>query len=183
MSTAPLTINELKQEIMVATGAAVIALQFFELYASGCLLCLRGEGPFSPEDLFSGDQSRRLPTLRVLVRLGKHFPVDPVFQDRIDSFIENRNILIHRFFIPDLACEQPATEEMLYKKLEFILSLMDETAQIKPVFAGLYSLLTKAQIAAGEINLDSDLSKTLVEMEESERAFLSILHLKRPHHS
>src|SRR5258708_5622935 len=110
MPSPPPTVDELKHELMVAMGAAVMAVQFFELYASGCLLALKGEGTWSPEDLFSGDQSRRLPMLRALLsRLYTHFPVDAAFEKRMNDFIENRNILIHRFFISNLSAQHPTT--------------------------------------------------------------------------
>jgi hypothetical protein len=61
MKPALLTVSELHREIVIGTGAAVLAIQIFELYTSGCLLALKGSGGKSPEALFSGERSRRLP--------------------------------------------------------------------------------------------------------------------------
>ena len=111
----------------------------------------------------------------LLSRLYRHFPVDAAFEKRMNDFIENRNILIHRFFISNLSAQHPTTERELYGKLEFILSLMREATALKAVFAGLYSLLHKAQIAAGEIPSPEALDEYAGEIERQEASFIAIL--------
>lgn len=157
-------------------GAALIKLQFFELYVSGCLLALSPTKHYTTDDLLSGDATRRAPTLGVLIAgLRRVMPLDPKFEDRLGAFIENRNYFIHRFFVPDIARRGAATENDIYEKLCFILALIRETDALDPIFRGLYSLLHKAQLAAGDTTADAELEKYAAEMEVYEQHFLSIL--------
>jgi hypothetical protein len=52
---------------------------------------------------------------------------------------------------------------------------MRETDALDPIFRGLYSLLHKAQVAAGDITADAELDKYAAEMEIYEQHFVSIL--------
>jgi hypothetical protein len=176
MNEASPTLAELKEELLPAMGAALIKLQFFELYVSGCLLALSDSGHHAINDLLSGDAARRAPTLGILVsELRRVMPLDSQFEDRLGAFIKNRNFFIHRFFVPDIARPAPAAEADVYEKLSFILTLMREADVLKPIFCGLYSLLHKAQLNAGEITVGAELAQYAREMEIYERQFLSIL--------
>ena len=168
------TLAGLKHELLPAMGAALIKLQLFELYVSGSLLALSG-CDYTTDDLLSGDATRRAPTLGILISgLRRAMPLDPQFEARLSTFIENRNFFIHRFFLPDI--KRPVqTEADIYKKLGFILELMREADALEPIFRGLYSLLHKAQLEAGTITIDADLAQYAAEMEIYEQQFLSIL--------
>ena len=170
------TIDELRHELMVAMGAALLTLQFFELYVSDCLLYISPSKHYTSDDLLSGDATRRAPTLGVLLSaLQRIMPLDPKFEDRLDVFIENRNFFIHRFFVPDLTRNRQATEADLYEKLSFILALIREANDLKPIFSGLYSLLYKTQVDQGSIQFDPDTARYATEMEAYERQFFSVL--------
>lgn len=169
------TLEELKHELLPAMGAVLIRLQLFELFVSGSLLALSGSKDYTMDDLLSGDASRRAPTLGILISgLRRVMPLDPQFEVRLATFIENRNFFIHRFFLPDI--KRPVqTKADIYKKLGFILELMQEVKALEPIFRGLYSLLHKAQLRAGTITIDADLAQGAAEMEIYEHQFLSIL--------
>ncbi len=170
------TLAELKAELVPAMGAALIKLQFFELYVSGCLLALSNDGNHTINALLSGDATHRAPTLGILVRaLHKTMPLDPQFEDRLGAFIENRNFFIHRLFVPDISLSAPTGETNIYEKLSFILSLMREIDALQPVFRGLYSLLHKAQLSTNEITADDELTQYARGLEVYEQQFLSIL--------
>jgi hypothetical protein len=174
------SVAELRHELMVAMGAGLLSLQFFELYASGCLLALCGDERYGVEDLFSGDTLLRGPTVATLVaRFRKLMPLDPRFEDRLNSFIEKRNVFIHRLFISDLGPNKKGDEAALYDKLAFILDLMRETKALKPVFCGLYSLIHKAQIAEGHIESNPALDQEATEMEKYEHEIISVLRRER----
>ena len=174
------SVTELRHELMVAMGAGLLSLQLFELYASGCLLALCGDERYGVWDLFSGDKSRRGPTIGTLVaRFRKLVPLDAHFEKRLDSFIEKRNVFIHRLFISDLGPNRKGDEAALYDKLAFILDLMREAEALKPVFCGLYSLIHKAQIAEGRIKSNPGLEREAAEMERYEHEILSVLRCER----
>jgi hypothetical protein len=179
MQTSP-TREDLMRDLPFAMGCGLMHIQFFELYVSNCLLIFSRDERYTLDDLMSGDITRRGPTLGVLISgMRRVLPLDPKFEERLNTFIENRNILVHRFFLLDIARQQEITGKEICEKLQFILDLIAEADALKPIFSGLLSMIHKAQVAGGHITVDPDFPDKGNSIEVYEQQFVSVIDVKR----
>jgi hypothetical protein len=136
-------VEQLREEIFTVTGVAVVQLQLLEYYISGCMVFVwKGKSQELMGDLLSSNPKRRGETIgRMLSVLRKTIRLEPDFDKRLSTFIENRNRLIHRLFQDLARFGAPPPQEELENAKRFILELILETRKLQKVFLGFFSVI------------------------------------------
>lgn len=130
MNTDP----EIRKDVFTWFGGAAYAVQCFEVELCTLLLLVRRlKNPSTtPQQLEDLDTKLSKKTLgRLLLELGKHLTVHPDFQAMLNSYLDRRNYLMHRFFFDHALDLLSSTGcQMMVSELRDIHASLKEADQI-----------------------------------------------------
>ena len=137
--------DQLRDEIFTLTGIGVVQLQLLEYYIAGCMAFVwKDRAPEIMSALLSTNAKRRGATIgRMLSVLQKTIRLEPNLENRLFTFVDNRNRLIHHLFQNLARFGALPPQDELEKTKRFIMELIQETLRLQKVFLGFFSAIGK----------------------------------------
>jgi hypothetical protein len=171
-----------QEKLIIAAGVTLFHLQLLELAVKLCCAFTNvGDKKATFENLFSEDKSTRHYTLGRLINLLKGpARFKETFVSRLDTFVDNRNKFIHKFWTDNeiYSLDIDISNEKYYAMYMFVNQLDIETIFMVNVFIGFnYSIgyhLAKMEGKLDEFKLDLQYD----DMKQHLPLFLSVVEIE-----